>query len=513
MKGSLAQPLLLFCLTLLIFANTITFPFVHDDIVFIAHNPDIGRWDHWPQIFGHASPEASTTGTNSYYRPLLEVIYRAQYALFGLNPSGWHAANAVVHGVNAVLVWKLLGLLGFGSVFGWAAALVFAVHPLQSEAVACVAGLSNLWMSLFVLLTLIFYVQRRTALALLCFLLGLVSKEQAVIALPLIILLDWWLRQKRPTLWVIFTLWTVVFLGVRQLLTGSHLVADILASPGELKLRFLAIAQVLVTDVRLIFAPYDLHYYRSTDILTASRWWWGAVAAAVLLIGRSGRLVQFGALWFIIALLPVLNIVPLINEYSLILTAEHFLYLPILGVIIIAGIIFKTLPKRSFIIIAVILGALTIYQNTFWRSESVLFQRTVRYEPDFGRGHLLLAKALYFEKRYAEADAHFARAYEIMDGYAKKAVGAAPQRFYRGFIKGILFDWAHNLENAGQPRQAAAKYTQAIEIDPRDPVLWNNLGALYLKMGDIAQAKANFQEALKASPDFHPAQQNLQQLP
>ena len=88
-----------------------------------------------------------------------------------------------------------------------------------------------------------------------------------------------------------------------------------------------------------IFFPHDLHYYRSVDILRPN----GASIIAFLIVLSAvvwtilkvpqphRRLLVLGAGWFGITLLPVLNIVPLINEYSLILTAEHFLYLPLLG--------------------------------------------------------------------------------------------------------------------------------------------------------------------------------------
>src|SRR5208283_2635269 len=82
--------------------------------------------------------------------------------------------------------------------------------------------------------------------------------------------------------------------------------------------------------------------------------------------------------WFLAALLPVLNIVPLINEYSFILTPEHFLYLPIVGILIVvvwaADHFLKHFRK---LLLGIVVGScllLTWHQNTFWRSEIALFE-------------------------------------------------------------------------------------------------------------------------------------------
>ncbi len=475
------------CISLLVFANTLNHPFVHDEIVFIVQNHSIARWDDLARLFlgGH---DPAAPGINTYYRPLLEIVYKLEYALWGLNPWGWHFFNALLHGVNGVLVYRMLGVLGFGGLLPWTAALLFTVHPVQTESVACVAGVSNLVMAFFVLSSLIFYLKDKFILAVLCLLAGLLAKEQAVMAVPLIVLVDWYRGRKPYAAWAISILGIGLFLVGRQALTGAHVLSDILASTGELKLRVAAIGETLMNYVRIIFIPNDLHYYRSTDILAANSWWWVMVLAIGAAVVKSDRAVRFGSLWFVLALLPVLNIVPLINEYSLILTAEHFLYLPLAGIAIVFCTIGAKFPvasktRRNILILTVaILAALTLKQNKFWKSETILFERTMAYEPSFGRGHLLLAKAYYFEGSYAQAEEHFAQAYNIMNGYAHKAYGEGPRRFYLGFVKGILFDWAHALESRGFLAQAAAKYEEAIMIDPQDPVLRNNLQVLRMKI-------------------------------
>ena len=107
------RPALLFCFSLLVFANTFHHPFVHDDIVFIVQNKNIARWDDLPRVFLGGPQAAAASNINTYYRPLLEIVYRLEYHLFGLYPSGWHMFNAAVHGINGVLAYRLLALAGF----------------------------------------------------------------------------------------------------------------------------------------------------------------------------------------------------------------------------------------------------------------------------------------------------------------------------------------------------------------------------------------------------------------
>jgi len=440
-------PLSLLLVSFLAFANAIDHPFVHDDVVFIVQNPGINRLDDLPKVFYHPA-EHSASGINTYYRPLLEVLYRLEYRLFGFDARGWHAFNILLHGINGVLVWRLLTLLGFNAVLSWATALLFILHPAQVEAVACVAGISNLLMAFFVLSALVFYTQDRWTLGAICFALGLLAKEQALMAVPLALLIDRYRYRKQPVVWFVFIALALGFLAARQAATGANLLADVLASPGELKLRLLAVAQVLATDVRLLILPYDLHYYRSTDILSVDLLWWPVVLLTGALVMRSPRDIRLGAFWFLFALLPVLNIVPLINEYSFILTAEHFLYVPMAGAALVVALLGQRLFKDKFmwalLVAAVVLTVLTVRQNTFWRSETALFERTMAYEGKFGRGHLLLAKAYYFEHNYEKANEHFAQAYAIMKGYADKTVGR-PKLFYQGFVEEILSDWGQSL--------------------------------------------------------------------
>ncbi len=505
-------------LTVLAYANAVFHPFVHDDIVFIQNNPHIADFNDWPQIFlGYASN--GIAGINTYYRPLLEIAYRLEYHIFGLHAWGYHIVNICLHALNGVLAYHILVGLGFVQRLAWMAALLFLIHPLQTEAVACVAGISNLMMGLLVFSTLLAYINRQWVAALLCFVVALLAKEQALMAIPLVVLIDIWRGKRTWAMWGIFTATALVFLAFRQSISGAHVLADIMQSPGELYLRLAAIARVLLTDIRLVIAPYDLHYYRSTDILAPNIWAWIILVVLMGGIGwlaRGRRWIIFTAAWFILALLPVLNVVPLINEYSLILTAEHFLYVPLLGATLAIAFILERLSSvnvfirnslRILIITACIL--LAWHQNNFWRSEITLFKRMAQYEPRFARGHALLGKSYYFNKQYDQALASYEHARWIMEDYLEKAKGTQAQGFYQGFLKGIYFDMAQCFMAQNQIEQATAFYGQALQLDPNDAVLETNYATTLMASGEYDHAMAHLEHALGINPNHLNALNNL----
>ncbi len=449
-----------------LYANTVAHPFVHDDLIFIVQNPAISRLDNIAGIF-FGPPGAVPHGVNAYYRPVLELVYRLEYRLFGLDPQGYHAFNIIVHAANGVLVFLLLSRLGFSRALAWGLSAIFLVHPAQSESVAGIAGISNLASAFFILTCLHFYVSGRTVLAMAVFVVGLFTKESTVILPLMLVLVDRLYVGGSPVRTFAragpFAALAFVFLVLRQYLTGADLASSVLASPGELCLRILAIARTLLTYGKIIVWPDDLHYYRNTDILAPNGWAFALLGLIILtglwffrrLNAGDKRTVIFGAGWFFLFLLPVLNVAPLINEYSFILTAEHFLYLPIIGVLLIVAVVLSRWAVRPSVrkgIFAVVFAAscvATVGQNTFWRGEVPLFERMVRFEPRFGRGHILLAKAYDANHRYGPAKRHYMIALNIMQGYAAKAQNVTARNVYLGFIRDIHMDLTR-LEKTGQ---------------------------------------------------------------
>jgi len=538
---------------LLAFFNAVRLPFVHDDVIFILNNPHIAALGSWREAF--QAPIVSLD-VNPYYRPILELIYRLEFHFFGPHSWGFHLFIIFVHILNGLLLFRLLKKLDFALPLAWLIACIFLVHPVQTEAVCCISGISNLWMAFGVLLGLNAYMDKRYLASVVFFVIAFFSKEQGILFVPLVVVIDCYRGQKNFQRWLFWGLTAVALLWLRQQVTGASLLKDIMVAPHELYLRLAAVPRDLGMYLRLIFFPYDLHYYRSTDILQPNGTAWIIALASVggilyvlkrlslrpissvipsshtVIPAKAGihSKIILGFGWFFAALLPVLNIAPLINEYSFILTPEHFLYLPVVGVLIIvvcaADFLLTTLvvskpstviPAKAGILKRFLSGSVitacllvTWHQNTYWSSEIVLFERTLRYEKDFGRGHLLLAKAYYFNGHPEMAEGHFKKAYSIMSSYAKKATNQSAEKFYLGFVKEILFDWAHNDSARGNWQEALDKYKQAAIIDGKDASLYNNMAFVYLHMGNKKDAYLCLKQALRIDPSSTQSKRNLQ---
>jgi tetratricopeptide (TPR) repeat protein len=594
-------------LGLLVYYNAVAHPFVHDDVVFVQMNPNIARWDNLAETFlSPGIPLQSLKITTPYYRPFLEILYRLQYLIFGMNPAGFHLFNVLLHILNAFLVFLLSLRLQLRKRWAFGIALMFLVHPVQTEAVACVSGISNLVLTGLVLGTLLAYWEARSrvgkqrriwqagALALCA--LALLSKEQAVVAPVLIVLYEFlWMdasydipglsvwKGRSPAFndikrWifpaVFFLLIGLYLLWRMYLFPGSF--SEALQDQGELVLRLWAIPKTLLMYMGLIMWPAGLHYYRSVDVLAKDYAAFYGFAACVFFIiavslsmpERNRRWAWFGLGWFMVTLLPVANIVPLINEYSLILAAEHFLYLPLIGFLIfltavvgwlmttLGGLLTLRFRWSLFVLAVIVLGALAMGQNRMWSDEVTLFERTVKYEPGLGRVRLLLGRAYLTQGRVKEALVEYSAGLQIMQGYAKKAQQSKALEVYLHYVKAAHFDrglcylalgdveraseefrsslktrlsylnfpelqaqdsltasnLGFNYIRSGDRAKAKECFMHAVQLDGRNIYALKNLGVWYMDLGDREMARFWFERALKVDPEYQSAWQNLKKL-
>lgn len=532
---------------LISYANAIFHPFVHDDVALIQNNPQIASWKDLSSYFLKTDSVKDVAPiVNAYYRPFLEIFYKIEYVFFGASPYGYHFLNVMVHIANSLLIYGMTFLLSHRKSLAMSVAILFLVHPVQVEAVACISGISNLLYAFFCLLSALLYIlsdQNKTkptammfyVLSLCFFVLALLTKEQAII-LPLLIFLYefYFLKTKDGSLaravlrWSAMGILTFGYLIYRKLILASAL-PSLLGHPQEFYLRLLSIPKTLLTYFTILVVPINLHYYRCLDILQFSILpvcVLGFVAVAViyglsLLSCDDRKFAVFGLGWFFLTLLPVLNIVPLIVEYSFIMISEHFLYFPICGFLIFvmlmfgrfSGAIFKEKAFRAnavflCVLVPVFMGT-TIKQNSYWRGEIPLFERTLRFQKNIGRIHVLLARAYYYQGEFDKAVDRFYAALDIIKGYASKTKEESAQRFYIGLIKGIHFDLAHCFEAKRDFKSALQQYQQAVILDPFDSVLCNSLGAAYLNLNRLNLAISSFQRAIELDPFNIMAMNNL----
>jgi Flp pilus assembly protein TadD len=272
--------------------------------------------------------------------------------------------------------------------------------------------------------------------------------------------------------------------------------------------------------------------------------------------------------WFLITLVPGLNIVPLINEYSLILAAEHFLYLPVAGLLIFLaagaawilrltrGEITRGFRNVVFLVVMFFCVCLTVQMNEVWRGEVPLFERAARFEPGLGRVHLLLGRAYAQTGRFQEALGEYGRGLQIMQDYVKKARQSRAREVYLHFVKTAHFDLGQvfmalgdlarsndefeaamrvrlgkmaardvevsdgmaasnlgmNFIRMGERGKARRAFQLAVVLDPDNAQGMSNLGMTYLDQGNKFMARFWFERALKADPGFRPAWENLKRV-
>ena len=265
---------------LLAFANAIRHPFVHDDVIFILNNPHITELRNWVEAF---KVPAASGGLNTYYRPVLEIIYRIEYRLFGPHPFGFHLINVIVHIINGLLLFSLLQRLSCSPSGVLGDRLYFFDPPCTDRGGRLhfrhIKSLDDTGDFAFALHA---YLNEWHAASLLCFVIAFLSKEQAILFVPLVMVIDSSRGKKNFPWWFFLGIAACMLLWLRQSITGASLFKDITVSPGELYLRLAAIPRDIGMYLRLVFFPYDLHYYRNTDILKSNTIAWALALISVL---------------------------------------------------------------------------------------------------------------------------------------------------------------------------------------------------------------------------------------
>ncbi|MBF0479509.1 MAG: hypothetical protein HQL26_08500 [Candidatus Omnitrophica bacterium] len=535
-----------FISVILIYVCTMLFPFVHDEKFFILLNPYIHSLDI-KTIF---QTEVFSTGealVNSYYRPVLELINRLLYRVFGPFPAGYHAFNFILHFINGVLLFSVLkgwlkknvtgsSLLSTHAAF-WVS-LLFLIHPVQTESVACISGMSNIVYAFFILWCFLSYQKMENqswwGLVLgLSFFAGLMAKEQAV-ALPIVLFAaDWLLGEKKiiqvvKNKWLIWTGLLVIFVLYflfRRFVAHTANEFYFFSFSEELWLRVRVIPLTLLNYFKIIIFPSGLHYYRSTDIF--SPWavpclgLWMAALAVIWILQRMDpgrrRMAVFGLIWFFIFLLPVLNIVPLINEYSFILSAEHFLYLPLAGILIFfyavgdAFVPTEQIQLRLNIcwLISAVFLTLSFLQVWMWRGEIPIFEKTIKYEPDFGRGRELLGVAYADRGLYHKALEQYEVAGQRFLYYRSNTTLPAAKILYGKFAGKVYYEAATAYLGLNQRIDALVMVKKSLRYYDTNIEALNLEGVIYSFSGQHKMAKKYYEKVLAIKPDNAAAQKNL----
>jgi Flp pilus assembly protein TadD len=504
-------------------------PFIFDDVPSILDNPHIRHL--WPLREAMSAPlDRTVTG-----RPVVCLTLALNYALGGLNVWGYHAFNLTVHLLAALVLFGILRRTfegaklrdRFGTAAVWLAAaiaLIWEVHPLQTESVTYIVQRTESLMGLFLLLTLYCTLRgsqssRPSAwylAAVVSCALGMGSKE-VMVGAPLIVLLydrvflaasfrQLW--QRRIGLYVGLAA-TWVILGVLVARTIHHHSMTGFGFQSLTPWAYLRTeAGVIVYYLRLCFWPRPLVIdYFDWPIASSLK---DGLASGVVVVGLLGATVWafrrqawlgFLGAWFFLILGPTSSILPSAGEVA----AERRMYLPLAAVVTMAAVGAFALGKglwnkQQGVVLGCVAGGsvvvlftfLTIQRNQDYKSALTIWRDTVEKRPNNPRAHNNLGNALLRTGTIGEAIAHYEQALRLKPDYAEahNALGFA-------------------LAQTGRIEDAIAHFEQALRIKPDDANAHSNLGTALGQTGRMPEAMEHLEQALRLKPGSADAHYNL----
>lgn len=426
LQSSEIQLTISFCLIVIVFlcfANSLGNDFVFDDIYLVVQNKYIRSLD--------LSIILST------YRPLRDLSYALDLRIWGEGPFGFHLTNIIIHSANVLLVFTLIRRLSDDVVSATLAALIFAVHPMQTDAVTYISGRRDLLFSFFYLLafhTYISYYRSRKSvqaaayfsLFLMLWALSLMSKEMAA-SLPLVIFVwhycdvwepgpSWW-RQVAITTWRTFVKdkWFWLLLFVCGLVFTGYWVFIKQASRkarwgeidywgGSLLNNFLTVVRVHAWFLKQLVYPTPIAQYLGAFEPSQTIFDWSFALSLVVVVGvliygfvslNRDRLMAFAIFSYFVLLLPVSQIIP---HHELL--ADHYLYLPLMSFGLFVALLVrrikhssKTAGKVAYVITGlaiVIFAVITVVQNRVWKNERTLWAANYKAVPNSPRAAMNL---------------------------------------------------------------------------------------------------------------------------
>lgn len=507
--------LLLAVATVVVYQQAWHAGYIWDDDIYVTENKLLTAPDGLSRIwFSLDSP--------SQYFPLVYTSFRLEHALWGLHPAGYHWVNILLHTVNALLVWRLLGLLRVPG--AWLGAALFALHPVQVESVAWITERKNVLMGLFFLLALLAWTKfvetssrqrwNYYGLALLFYALALFSKTTAC-TLPAALLLILWLKETRINWRRLLEIAPFVVLGIAMGLVSVWWERYHQGTQGELfeiglPERFLVAGRALWFYAGKLLWPINLafSYPRWTvsagNPLDYAGLLATAAAAALIYFARNylGRGPEVAALFFVATLSPLLGFIMLYTfRYSFV--ADHYQYLASIGplALVAAGITraFDLLgEKRRFLQVAFSgallgsLGLLSWRQCAMYTDSDTLWWTTLSKNPDSWMAHNNIATSLARNGRVDEAIAHFNRTFELNPGHDD-----------------AHYNLANVFRRLGRVDEAIVEYEKAVAINPRNALAHYNLAAMLGQKGRVDEALAHYEKSVAINPRNVDAQYNL----
>jgi tetratricopeptide (TPR) repeat protein len=540
---------LLILMAFLCYGNILVNGFVYDDDQQILQNPYVKSWHYLPQIFGTTVWSfIGQAGTTNYYRPLMTLSFLVLWQIFGPLPFGFHLFSILVNALVVFLVFEVGCLLFNDRRVAWIGALLFAVHPIHTEAVAWIAALPDLEAAFFSLLAIWLFAKpgpmdwKRQFGVLTAFSLALLAKEPSLMLVPLAIMFEHGVSRDRQATtltekisrYAPLCILGVAYLVLRILLFGK--VAPVLQHPQITWPQAIYSGFALMLNyTRLLVWPNRLsafHVFHASVSLFDPRvlGGLGVVAlciAGILALRKKAPAAAFSILWIGMTIAPVLNA----RWMAANVLTERYLYLPSVGFCwLVAWCVVSVwdlkrgvaLPARMVRInLGVALGTIAVLsffrvvtRNRDWQTDLTLYTRTLQTDPDAAVIRNNLA-GVYFEIRdYKNAESEWQAAlagkpdsvntmnalgilyttegrYPEAEAILQRAIALKPLWADPHYDYGIL------LHKTGRDAQSLEEYRQAVDLAPLNPEARRWYAEELAAMKRNAEAESQFKKSLE----------------
>jgi len=515
-------------LGILIYANTLDVPFIFDDTQNIRDNPHIRletlTWKGLVDV-----------GFESYAkaRPVANLSFALNHYLHGYALKGYHVINIAIHLFNAWLLFVFINLtlrsrsirLGRNDAFwiAFLAALLWLVHPVQTQSVTYIVQRMNSLAVMFYLVCLVAYIKARThavpfgrytlfGVSLVSGILAIGSKEIAITLPFFIFLYEWYFFQDLDRAWMrryvgAIALIIILLIALVFMFTGGHPVERILSDYGHrdftLGQRVLTQFRVVVYYLTLLVFPHpsrlslDYDFPLSNSLIDPVTTLlclvliFSLIVISVLATPKQ-RLLSFCIIWFFGNLALESSVMALEIVY------EHRIYLP--SMMICLGVVwlyYRHIPhkKTGVVILTAVIAVFCVWtyqRNAIWRDEVALWQNNVDRFPDKARTRNNLGIALAERGRIKEAKPHFERALKLEPTYAQ-----------------AHFNLANVLRTENDLEGAIGHYQTALRVKKKYPEAHYQIGHAYLASGKTDRGVSHLKRAVAINPNFTHAYYDL----
>ena len=497
--------ILILLVTIIIYIPTFNAGFVWDDINYIQNNELIHTFD----IGGILSDYVMGN-----YHPVTILVFAIEYQIFGLDETGYHLVNLLLHLANVLLVYYAILLLTKKEMVALVTALLFSIHPLHTESVAWISELKDLLYSCFFFGAYIFYIKYLDSkkreyylLALLLFLLSLLSKAMAA-SLPVLLMLTDYFKQRKFTMKMVvektpFFLLAIIF-GIVAILAqrSSDAIQDIseysilqrivFASYGFLTYMWKAILPLNQSA----FYPYPVTGGESLGV----QFYIFPLLVLLLLVfvfysQRFTKKIFFGVGFFAVTVALVLQLLPVGNAVM----ADRYSYIPLFGIFYLMAEGFSWLWNRFgrraaisiLALFTVFFSITTFLRNRVWKDGITLWADVISKFPKEAIGYNNRGGIYLGNKQYNSALADLNKSIELRPDYAEALNN-------RGVI----------LSEYKRYNEAINDLNRAIKLAPNYPEAYNNRGTILLEMKRYQEALHDINKAIELRPRYAQAYYN-----